>query len=205
MQRSAPRRNTILIILDGFGVNPSKINNAVAEADTPRLDEYFSLYPEVKEQPVKRFQMVLGPASAGINMAIDSLPHVLSMVHCLTGVGEVMNPRAAYRNPKHLTVSFDYLHAQGRVEVGVDLVQTPESPRPAGYAINSRPVRRTIKLPEYQMMFTDESGKQVVVEDPLKKRVRSYLADLEHELPTDKKLLVASMTDLQILVENLQI
>ena len=45
MQRSAPRRNTILIILDGFGVNPSKINNAVAEADTPRLDEYFSLYP----------------------------------------------------------------------------------------------------------------------------------------------------------------
>ncbi|MCK5334730.1 MAG: 2,3-bisphosphoglycerate-independent phosphoglycerate mutase, partial [Gammaproteobacteria bacterium] len=45
MQRSAPRRNTILIILDGFGVNPSKINNAVVEADTPRLDEYFSLYP----------------------------------------------------------------------------------------------------------------------------------------------------------------
>lgn len=45
MQRNAPRRNTILIILDGFGVNPSKINNAVAEADTPRLDEYFSLYP----------------------------------------------------------------------------------------------------------------------------------------------------------------
>lgn len=45
MQRSAPRRNTILIILDGFGVNPSKINNAVAEADTPRFDEYFSLYP----------------------------------------------------------------------------------------------------------------------------------------------------------------
>ncbi|MDH5394593.1 MAG: 2,3-bisphosphoglycerate-independent phosphoglycerate mutase, partial [Gammaproteobacteria bacterium] len=45
MQRNAPRRNTILIILDGFGVNPSKINNAVAEADTPRIDEYFSLYP----------------------------------------------------------------------------------------------------------------------------------------------------------------
>jgi len=41
-QRSVPRRNTILVILDGFGTNPSKINNAVAEADTPRLDEYFS-------------------------------------------------------------------------------------------------------------------------------------------------------------------
>lgn len=40
-----PRRPVILIILDGFGVSPSKSNNAVLEADTPRLDEYFSRYP----------------------------------------------------------------------------------------------------------------------------------------------------------------
>ncbi len=37
-----PRKPVILIILDGFGTNPSKINNGVAEADTPRLDAYFS-------------------------------------------------------------------------------------------------------------------------------------------------------------------
>ena len=40
--RSVPRQPTILIILDGFGVNPSRINNAVQQANTPRLDEYFS-------------------------------------------------------------------------------------------------------------------------------------------------------------------
>ncbi len=40
--RSVPRRPTLLIILDGFGVNPSRINNAVQMAKTPRLDEYFS-------------------------------------------------------------------------------------------------------------------------------------------------------------------
>jgi len=40
--RKVPRRPTLLIILDGFGVNPSRINNAVQEARTPRLDEYFS-------------------------------------------------------------------------------------------------------------------------------------------------------------------
>jgi len=39
--QSAPRRNTLLIILDGFGVNPSKQNNAVYEANTPNLDRYF--------------------------------------------------------------------------------------------------------------------------------------------------------------------
>jgi 2,3-bisphosphoglycerate-independent phosphoglycerate mutase len=40
--RKVPRRPTILIILDGVGVNPSRINNAMQLADTPRLDEYYS-------------------------------------------------------------------------------------------------------------------------------------------------------------------
>jgi 2,3-bisphosphoglycerate-independent phosphoglycerate mutase len=40
-----PRRPVILVILDGVGVNPSKVNNAVHEAPTPRLDDFFSRYP----------------------------------------------------------------------------------------------------------------------------------------------------------------
>jgi 2,3-bisphosphoglycerate-independent phosphoglycerate mutase len=41
----APRRPVLLVILDGFGANPSKVNNAVAEAHTPKLDGYFGRYP----------------------------------------------------------------------------------------------------------------------------------------------------------------
>ncbi|MGE0079834.1 MAG: 2,3-bisphosphoglycerate-independent phosphoglycerate mutase [Thiohalomonadaceae bacterium] len=41
----APRRPVVLIILDGFGVSPSKLNNAIALARTPRLDAYFARYP----------------------------------------------------------------------------------------------------------------------------------------------------------------
>lgn len=40
-----PRRPVVLIILDGVGVNPSKVNNGFVEADTPALDTYFSRYP----------------------------------------------------------------------------------------------------------------------------------------------------------------
>lgn len=40
-----PRRPVVLMILDGFGVNPSKNNNGVAEANTPYLDAYFSRNP----------------------------------------------------------------------------------------------------------------------------------------------------------------
>jgi len=49
-QRPVPRRKTILLIMDGFGVNPSKKNNAVYEANTPRLDEYFAKYPHTTLQ-----------------------------------------------------------------------------------------------------------------------------------------------------------
>lgn len=47
---TVPRRRTILVILDGFGVNPSKKFNAVYEANTPRLDEYFGKHPHTTLQ-----------------------------------------------------------------------------------------------------------------------------------------------------------
>ncbi len=40
-----PRRSTLLIIMDGVGMNPSKLDNAVALAQTPNLDELYSSNP----------------------------------------------------------------------------------------------------------------------------------------------------------------
>ena len=45
-----PRRPTLLVILDGFGINASNINNGIAAAKTPRLDDYFKRYPLTKLQ-----------------------------------------------------------------------------------------------------------------------------------------------------------
>jgi 2,3-bisphosphoglycerate-independent phosphoglycerate mutase len=45
MSEKPPRRPVLLLILDGFGINPSNLNNAVAQADTPNLDNYFSRFP----------------------------------------------------------------------------------------------------------------------------------------------------------------
>ena len=43
--RTVPRRPVVLIIMDGFGVNPSKRHNAVEQAATPNLDRYFARFP----------------------------------------------------------------------------------------------------------------------------------------------------------------
>lgn len=42
---SHPRHPVLLIILDGFGTNPSRANNGIALARTPNFDHYFSSYP----------------------------------------------------------------------------------------------------------------------------------------------------------------
>ena len=48
MSTSNPRRNpTLMVIMDGFGLNPASEHNAVFEANTPNLDRYFSTYPMV--------------------------------------------------------------------------------------------------------------------------------------------------------------
>ena len=38
-------RPTMLMILDGYGINPDPENNAIAAADTPALDRIFASYP----------------------------------------------------------------------------------------------------------------------------------------------------------------
>jgi 2,3-bisphosphoglycerate-independent phosphoglycerate mutase len=45
-----PRSPTLLIVMDGVGVNPSHAHNAVVLADTPRLDEYFARHPHTTLQ-----------------------------------------------------------------------------------------------------------------------------------------------------------
>ena len=49
-----PRRPCVLIILDGYGVNPGRLHNAVANARTPRMDEYYSHNPHAVLQAAGR-------------------------------------------------------------------------------------------------------------------------------------------------------
>jgi len=42
---ATPRRPTLLVILDGFGINPDPTHNAVVQAQTPNFDRYFREYP----------------------------------------------------------------------------------------------------------------------------------------------------------------
>ena len=42
------KKPTVLMILDGYGLNPKTQGNAVAEAKTPVMDKLMAQYPFVK-------------------------------------------------------------------------------------------------------------------------------------------------------------
>ncbi|MCW9013372.1 MAG: 2,3-bisphosphoglycerate-independent phosphoglycerate mutase [Gammaproteobacteria bacterium] len=77
--RSVPRSPTLLIILDGFGVNPSRINNAVAEANTPRLDEYFS----------KNTHITLDASGKAVGLPVGQMGNS-EVGHLTLGCGSIM-------------------------------------------------------------------------------------------------------------------
>ena len=47
-RKTARIRPTMLMILDGFGLNPSDYGNAVKAAHTPNLDKIFETYPHIR-------------------------------------------------------------------------------------------------------------------------------------------------------------
>jgi hypothetical protein len=169
------------------------------------LDEFYSVYPAAKKKPLKQFSMLLGPASTGKKMVVDALPHVLSMVHALVGIGSVKNITQKIEAGERFKIIFDYMHSGGCLEVHVSLVQSPESPRPAGYALDGNVVWRRIYMKNYQMYFAVNSGDLVPVKDPLKKLVGRFIKDLDSGTPTDRERLIASMTDLNTLMEKLKL
>ncbi len=169
------------------------------------LDEFYLVYPGAKKKPLERFSMLLGPVSTGRQMVVDAMPHVLSMIHTLTGTGSVKNVTQKIEGGERFKIIFNYMHAGGCLEVHVTLVQSLESPRPAGYALDGNLVWRRIVMKNYQMYFAVNSGDLVPVKDPLKKLVGHFLDDLKKGKPTDRKRLIASMTDLNTIVEKFKL
>jgi len=79
MSSLAPRRPLLLIILDGFGVNPAKAHNAVAMAATPNFDHWFSRYP-----------MTLLQASGAVVGLPDGQMGNSEVGHLTMGCGEIV-------------------------------------------------------------------------------------------------------------------
>src|SRR5688572_3940925 len=76
---SPPRRPTLLVILDGFGVNPSKANSAIHHARTPRMDHYFARFPHT----------VLDASGAAVGLPVGQMGNS-EVGHLTLGCGQIL-------------------------------------------------------------------------------------------------------------------
>jgi len=75
------------------------------------LPGFFSLFPEERGKPLRRFTMELGPISRGHGMVLDAAPHAISMIQALAGPGRVDSPSATVLDDslERLDLRFGYL------------------------------------------------------------------------------------------------
>jgi len=161
------------------------------------LPAYYRLHPDTEGAAIETFAMELSPIAGGPTMVLDAVPHLLSMLHHLVGVGEIVAPRSRFldRTQAAMELGFDYLHGGGATLVRFTAAVCASQPRPAAYAINERRAERRIQLPEYRMSLA-AGATQVTMEDPLELLVADFLAQVARRIIPDRRCLVHGITAL---------
>ncbi len=159
------------------------------------LAAFDKLYPEarVQSRPPEHLAVLLCPCQPGLQMISSAVPHALSLLTALCPPRGTLERLRVESNdacegvPTALTISFQYVHGNGRTNVSIDLCHTRQSPRPAGYSIDGRPVRRVVEMPGYQTYFVaQKSGRmpgdtrerplrRVPIDDPLRLLLSDFL------------------------------
>lgn len=182
------------------------------------LEGYFALYPELRERPVERFEMLLAPINTGRTMVPDAGPHPISMLQRLLGYGDIEDVRVEYSSDRgrESCLDFRYRHERGVTEARLLCITCEHSPRPAGFGLNGKWVRRKIELPAYNFWLekaeraplpeklADEYHRvrgtgALAIRDPLEARIQSFLRESASGARTDTRRLVEGMRGLDAL------
>lgn len=171
------------------------------------LDAFRQLHPQagVGDGLIERFSMWLSPTNSGLNMLVDSAPHLLSMLYALAGPGLLEQVRVRYRDIPELgtgsglELNCVYSHKRGTAQVHFKLARCPQPPRPAGYSVNGFGVQRHVDLPGYLLSFVS-NGNTVAVRDPLAAAVEDFVQAIDSGRAPDTTSVVDGMVQLQQLV-----
>jgi predicted dehydrogenase len=146
------------------------------------LPAFGELHPEALDESPTHFSMRLSPASSGVQMLGDSLPHALSLLQSLAPGDDasVESPRfsRASSSAASLRVEFSYRTSGAAVAAEVDLIPSDAFPRPAGYGVNGRWAERKVDAADYSIAFA-AGGREVPVQDPLGLRIEAFVRELE--------------------------
>jgi predicted dehydrogenase len=142
------------------------------------IESYEKLCGKVEVKRTNQFVILLSPFSVGKEMIPDSVPHALSLLYHLFGVGELEHLKFDSREEKEMSIQFTYRFGIEECDVLIKLKFQESQPREFSFGFNGKAVVRSIDVENYGIYFNDGNQKLKIV-DPLELSVRNFMEAVE--------------------------
>jgi len=139
------------------------------------LPFYEELCGSIDPTKVDRFFMRLSPICTGKEMLLESVPHALSILHAICGMGTLDKVSLYHPHEEHLTIHTDYRSSHTCITVEIELIRNEYPPRELAFGFNDLLVTRSIDLETYDIFFNHAKRIRKIV-DPLKLSVQNFMA-----------------------------
>jgi predicted dehydrogenase len=146
------------------------------------LPAFERLHPAVLARGPRKLAMLLQPASRGVQMLGDSLPHVLSLAQALLPAGErrVTALRFGGLGAEAIDVGVRVVAGARALDVEVALRRSERHPREASLTIDDHRAQRMVSGDDYRLSFAD-GGRSVQLPDPLQQIVSDFVRALPRQ------------------------
>ncbi len=119
------------------------------------------------------FFISMQPPGTGLDMVPDAAPHMLSMLYCVLGPGEIANCDIA-PGKNSMSVRFSYLSDGKECRVVFELIHNARQPRTFAFGFDGRRAERRIDPATYALSLVG-GERQCRLHDPLDLSVRDFI------------------------------
>ncbi len=142
------------------------------------IGPYEEICGKLRVKESNTFSIKMSPPFPGREMIPESVPHALSLLHCLLGEGEMENLGFEPRGDRDLIIRFVYRFGKKRCDVTIALAYREANPRDFSFGLNDQVVSRSLDSEEYEIYFT-YGDKKLRIADPLKLSVKNFMEAVE--------------------------
>jgi hypothetical protein len=122
----------------------------------------------------------MSPPFPGRAMIPESVPHALSLLYCLLGVGEIESLNFDSDGEKEMSIKFSYLFQTRACDVIIKLTPQDSQPRDLSFGLNDKIVSRSLGSEDYEIYF-NYGDKRLRIVDPLSRSVQNFLEAVEKQ------------------------
>ena len=138
------------------------------------LEAYETLCGKVVIQKLNTFFIKMSPPFAGRAMISESVPHALSLLYCLLGVGKIEDLDFDSGGEREMSIRFSYLFETQACNVIIKLIFQDTQPRDLSFGLNDKVVSRSLGPEDYEIYF-NYGDKKLRMVDPLARSVQNFL------------------------------